>query len=90
MDVSNFIKTASFSTADIKANPILGLPAAMRALAKLDDAGKEALREVLLDLQAGCRENEANAIRRRKGPMIAYWMAAGVYCGHIARALRRA
>lgn len=82
--------SALFSPADIKANPILGLPAAMDALGQLDSAQKEGLRHVLLALQDGCRENEANAIRRRKGPMIAYWMAAGVYAGHIARALRRA
>lgn len=82
--------SAAFSPADIKANPILGLPGAMEALAGLGQAEREALRKVLLALQGGCREQEANAIRRRKGPMIAYWMAAGVYCGHIARAIRRA
>lgn len=80
----------AFSAADIKANPILGLPEAMAALAELGPKERDALRKVLLSLQDGCRAQEANAIRRRKGPMIAYWMAAGVYCGHIARALRRA
>lgn len=71
-------------------NPILGLPAAMDALATLDSHQLEGLRKVLLALQDGCRDQERNAIRRRKGPMIAYWMAAGVYCGHISRACRKA
>ena len=70
-------------------NPILGLPAAREALASLPEDSAQALRTVLLALQAQCRENEANAYRRRKGPMTAYWMAAGVYCGHIARAIGR-
>lgn len=82
--------SAAFSPADIKANPILGLPEAVAALAELGPKEREALRRVLLALKDGCRAQEANAMRRRKGPMISYWMAAGTYALHIARAIRRA
>lgn len=70
-------------------NPILGLPAAMAAIGQLDKDQREGLRAVLLAIQGEARNKEAESIRKRKGPMIAYWMAAGVYCGHIARALRK-
>lgn len=81
---------AAFSAADIKANPVLGCPEALAALAELGAKEKEALRKCLFALQAAARAQEANAIRRRKGPMIQYWMAFGTYFGHLARAIRRA
>lgn len=67
-------------------NPILGLPAA-REIAALPAEQRRLLKRLLRDLKAQCREKEAEAYAKRKGPMTAYWMAAGTYAGHIANAL---
>jgi hypothetical protein len=69
-------------------NPILGLPDARAALAELEPAQAEALARVLLAIQIDARARADESWRRHKGPMAAYWKAAGVYCGHIAKAIR--
>lgn len=67
-------------------NPILALPAAAELLA-LPVEQRRILKRVLRQLKTQCREQEANAYAKRKGPMVAYWMAAGTYCGHIANVM---
>jgi len=64
-------------------NPILALPAA-QALLALPAEQRAVIYWLLRDLKAQCREQEAIAYAKRKGPMTAYWMAAGTYSGHIA------
>lgn len=70
-------------------NPILGLPAAKLALMELTPAEKERVRRVLLAIQTDARAKAEASWAKGKGPMAAYWRAAGVYCGHIARAIGR-
>jgi hypothetical protein len=69
-------------------NPILGLPAARAALAELPADQAEALRTVLLAIAADARGRADESWRKHKGPMAAYWKAASVYAGHIAKAIR--
>lgn len=71
-------------------NPILGLPAAKAAIADLPHDQAEALRSVLLAIQTDARARAEESWRKHKGPMAAYWKAASVYAGHIAKALRAA
>lgn len=73
-----------------KLNPILGLPAARAALDELTPREKAALAKALLAIRAEAEAKAQESWRRRKGPMAAYWLAGGVYMGHIARYLRRA
>lgn len=73
--------------ADVR-NPILALPDAVAALETLDGAQRAALRVVLLAIRADAHERAEKCWRKHKAPMAAYWKAAGVYAGHIARALR--
>lgn len=68
-------------------NPILKLASAGK-LQTLPDEAKDALSAVLLELRQDCRENAEKSWRKHKAPMAAYWKAASVYVGHIARALR--
>ncbi|NEX60230.1 hypothetical protein [Noviherbaspirillum galbum] len=68
-------------------NPLLKLPAAAR-LAALPPESKAALRELLLELKAHCRENAEKCWRSHKPPMAMYWKAMGVWIGHCARLLR--
>lgn len=70
-------------------NPILALPDAVAALETLDPAQREALRLVLLAIRADAHDRAEKCWRKHKAPMAAYWKAAGVYAGHIARALRK-
>lgn len=69
-------------------NPILALPAARAALAELAPDQAEALARVLVAIQADARDRAEICWRRHKAPMAAYWKAAGVYCGHVAKAIR--
>lgn len=67
-------------------NPVLALPAAA-GLRALPPEARSALRAVLLDLAADAQRRSHECWSRRKAPMAAYWMAVGVYCRHIARAM---
>jgi hypothetical protein len=72
-------------------NPILALESArrLRILLNQNPAVKAEMIALLRELRAVCRTQDANAYRRRKGPMTSYWMASGTYVGHIAHALNR-
>lgn len=69
-------------------NPVLGLPAAKAALATLSEREIAALSSVLDAIGADAASRAEESWRKHKGPMAAYWKAAGVYCRHIARAAR--
>jgi hypothetical protein len=43
---------------------------------------------VLLAIAADARGRADESWRKHKGPMAAYWKAASVYAGHIAKAIR--
>ena len=67
-------------------NPIVRLPA-YRRLELLPVESRDALASVLRDLGDDCAARANESWRRNKGPMAAYWKAAGVYARHIARSL---
>lgn len=69
-------------------NPVLALPAAREALSNLPEEQAEALRAVLRAIADDARARADESWRKHKAPMAAYWKAASVYCGHIARAIR--
>lgn len=75
------------SSRPIVRNPILSLAAADKIRA-LDPACREALGELLRELGADAEAKAQESWKKGKGPMAAYWKAAGVYARHIARALR--
>ncbi|WP_241213412.1 hypothetical protein [Sphingomonas sp. ABOLE] len=68
-------------------NPVLGLPAAVQALRSLDPQQRAALKVVLMEIRKEALSRERESYRRRKGPMVSYWMAAATYLKHIAHAL---
>ncbi|WP_342248628.1 hypothetical protein [Sphingomonas sp. OTU376] len=68
-------------------NPILGLPAAVEALRSLDREQRAALRIVLLAVREQMREKEVISYRKRKGPMVEYYMSGATYAKHIANVL---
>lgn len=71
-------------------NPLLALPAAVDLAALLADQPelRRTFKRLCLQLKAQCREKEAEAIRKRKGPMVSYWMSTGTWCRHLSAALR--
>lgn len=79
--------TARSSRREVR-NPILAIPAAREALEALPPDQAEALARVLLAIQDDARARAEESWRKHKAPMAAYWKAAGVYCGHIAKAIR--
>ena len=70
-------------------NPVLGLPAAMAALRSLDKQQRQSLRVVLLAIREQARAREVESYRKRKGPMVSYWMATATWARHIAHALTK-
>jgi hypothetical protein len=80
------VTAARSSRRDVR-NPILALPA-VAAIDALPPEAKAALRQVMLDLKADARVRADAAWRKHKGPMAAYWKAASVYAGHIAKVLK--
>jgi hypothetical protein len=70
-------------------NPVLGLPAAVAALRALDPQQREALRAVLMAIRDEALSKERESYRKRKGPMVSYWMAAATYLKHTAHVIRR-
>lgn len=70
-------------------NPLLRLPAAQR-LAALPPELRLVLADLLHELALDARERAEQSWRRRKAPMAAYWMAVGVYAGHLRRIVRPA
>lgn len=78
---------ARSSRADVR-NPILGLPAACEAIARLDPDQAEALAAVLHAVARDATTRANELWRKHKAPMAAYWKAKAVDCRHIARAIR--
>lgn len=78
----------SRSTLATTRNPVLALPAAVRARQNLSDEALQALAAILLDINRVAAVQAEHSWRKRKAPMAAYWRAVSVYSRHIARALR--
>jgi len=78
--------TARSTRAEVR-NPILALPA-FKALQSLDPDVRALLDALLCDLQRDARARAQHSWEKRKPPVAAYWAAAAVYAGHIAKALR--
>jgi hypothetical protein len=72
-------------------NPILALPAAQELAQMMRDNPelKATFKRLCRELKAQAREQERNSIRRRKGPMVSYWMSCGTWCAHLANACGR-
>lgn len=68
-------------------NPVLGLPEAIEALQTLDAKQLQALRISLLAIRAHALAKERESYRKRKGPMVSYWMATATYLRHISHAI---
>jgi hypothetical protein len=68
-------------------NPLLALPA-MAQLDVLSPEARAALRALCLDLRTQARAKEVTSYAKRKGPMVAYWMAVATYAKHLANVLR--
>jgi len=81
------VAAESRSSSLLVRNPILKLSSAKK-LQNLPPDAKEALFEVLVEMRADCQVNAEKCWRKHKAPMAAYWKAASVYVGHIARTLR--
>lgn len=73
-------------------NPLMKLPAAAKVVAFLaaNPAVAALFRELLGELRAECHRLATHSWGKRKGPMAAYWMAAGAYVGHCMRLIRPA
>lgn len=80
--------SADRSAQAVVRNPLLALPAA-QALMALPADQRRAIAALLRDLKRQARGKEAESYRKRKGPMTAYWMAAGTYAGHLAAVLAK-
>lgn len=68
-------------------NPILGLPAAIEAIAALDPEQRAALTTILKALATNSRAKADASWTSHKGPMALYWKTLSVYARHIAKAL---
>ncbi len=68
-------------------NPLLGLPAAQR-IASLPPEARQVLADLLQEHARDARDRAERSWRRRKAPMAAYWLAVGVYAGHLRRIVR--
>ena len=78
--------TSRSNRAEVR-NPILTLPA-VKALQSLDPEVRALLTALLCDLQRDARIRAQQSWDKHKPPVAAYWAAAGVYAGHLAKALR--
>ncbi len=67
-------------------NPLLALPAAieLRELLAANPELRATFKRLARQLKGQCREQEANAYARRKGPLTSYWMSTGTWSGHLA------
>jgi hypothetical protein len=70
-------------------NPLLSLPAFVRLANELEPAPRALLVAALVELRRDMATRAETSWRQRKAPMAAYWKAASVYCGHIARVIKR-
>lgn len=69
-------------------NPLLTLPSAARA-ADMPDEARQWLIAFLYDLRRDCSAKAAKAWQSYKAPSAFYWRVCAVYCGHIAKVLRK-
>jgi hypothetical protein len=69
-------------------NPILALPE-LQAILALPIDQREALAGLLGALAVTARAKAQASWLKNKGPMAAYWKAAGAYATHIKHAVRR-
>ena len=70
-------------------NPLLAVPAVVEALRALDPSQREALRIVLRAVREIALVKERESYRKRKGPMVSYWMATATYAKHAANVIGR-
>ena len=75
------------SRAEVR-NPVLMLPAAAQ-LRRVPRAGRDALRQVLVEVAEDAGARAQKSWRTHKAPMALYWKAVSVYARHIARAIPR-
>jgi hypothetical protein len=68
-------------------NPVLLLPAMAQPRALPVDQ-RAAIAALLLDLRSDAATRAEKCWRTHKAPMAAYWKAAAVYAGHVARAIK--
>lgn len=82
--------TAARSNLPETRNPLLALPAAgeLADLLASQPELRRAFKRLCLQLKAQCREKEAEAYRKRKGPMVQYWMSTGTWAKHLSAAVR--
>lgn len=67
-------------------NPVLALPAARKLQAQPLEV-RELLAQLLAELAEDAQRRAAEAWRKHKAPMAAYWKACAVYAGHLRRVL---
>jgi hypothetical protein len=70
-------------------NPLLALPAFVRLAEELEPSARALLVDALGELRRDMAARAETSWRQRKAPMAAYWKACAVYCGHIARVIKR-
>lgn len=68
-------------------NPILKLKS-VALLKSMPPEVRAAISTLLMELRKDCQANADLCWKRHKAPMAAYWKAAAVYSGHIARAIK--
>lgn len=69
-------------------NPLLTLPAT-RKLLDLPRDQQEVIYDILRELAADANARAEKCWRTHKAPMAAYWKAAAVYAGHLAKVIGR-
>lgn len=68
-------------------NPVLALPG-LRAVLALPPETRAALCELLASMRDDARSKAQASWIKNKGPMAAYWKAAGAYFEHVRRAIK--
>ncbi len=68
-------------------NPVLALPAVQQLLALPADQ-RAIIAAIMADMVTDCRSRAQVSWRQNKGPMAAYWKAAGAYAHHFKRVVK--
>jgi hypothetical protein len=71
-----------------KINPLMGLPA-MSALASMPIWVRATLVQLMAEIKQWAEAKAQHSWKKRKAPLAAYWLACGVYAGHVGRGLRK-
>lgn len=74
---------------ELKANPLLDLPAMREIVATLTPEQRVLFARLFAQLALKCHTLAEASWERRKAPMACYWRAAGVYANHTARGIKR-